>query len=50
MADTGVNVCWFCRNGRHKECMRKIPVTRTVSGSHDCSFDSGHVACACGCS
>ena len=51
MAEASLNseICWFCRNGRHKECMHTIPITRPVPGPHDCSFDSAKIACICGC-
>lgn len=52
MADPAVtdNVCWFCRNDRHGECIHEIPVTQNTDGSDDCSFGSAKTSCMCGCS
>lgn len=41
-------VCWFCRNGRHGDCMGEVPVGDDSEGPHDCSFDNRMVKCACG--
>ena len=52
MAEPGVTggACWFCRRGRHEECMKTVPVTAGTPGSHECSFDSADSPCTCGCS
>lgn len=42
-------ICWFCKKGRHSECMKQIPVDyKTEAGQHDCSFDTGMIECQCG--
>ena len=40
-------ICWFCRKGRHEECMKKIPIDGKSEGPHDCTFDTKLVACKC---
>jgi len=40
-------ICWFCRKGRHDECMKKIPVEVMSEDPHDCTFDTKLVACKC---
>ena len=40
-------VCWFCKKGRHEECMKKIPVDAASEGPHDCTFDTKLVDCQC---
>ena len=40
-------VCWFCKKGRHSECMTKIPVSKKGDGPHDCTFDVAMMACTC---
>ena len=40
-------VCWFCRKGRHCDCMRLIPKDARADGPHDCTFDTNMVPCAC---
>lgn len=43
-------ICWFCKKGRHGDCMAEIPSAAAGSeGPHDCSFDTRMVACGCGC-
>ncbi|MCY4251966.1 MAG: hypothetical protein OXD41_01505 [Thaumarchaeota archaeon] len=41
--------CWFCRHGRHAECMGEVPVTGAQAGPHDCSFGTEMARCACAC-
>lgn len=41
------NVCWFCKKGRHSECMIEIPTTDKSDGPHDCTFGTTMVRCAC---
>jgi hypothetical protein len=40
-------VCWFCKKGRHEECMKKIPIDAASEGPHDCTFDTKLVDCQC---
>ena len=40
-------ICWFCKKGRHDECMKKIPVDAMSEGPHDCTFDTKLVECQC---
>ena len=40
-------ICWFCKKGRHDECMKKIPVDAMSEGPHDCTFDTNLVDCQC---
>ena len=40
-------ICWFCKKGRHDECMKKIPVDAMSEGPHDCAFDTKLVDCQC---
>ena len=28
-------ICWFCKKGRHSECMKKIPIDVKSDGPHD---------------
>ena len=37
-------VCWFCRKGRHEDCMKKIPYN---SKEEDCSFSIVFHECEC---
>jgi hypothetical protein len=41
------NICWFCKKGRHDECMKKIPIDAMSDGPHDCTFDTKLVDCKC---
>ena len=41
-------ICWFCRRGRHGECMGEIPTEARSDGPHDCTFDTQMVPCRCG--
>lgn len=43
----GSHVCWFCKKGRHSECMKMIPVDAASDGPHDCTFDTKMVPCKC---
>ena len=47
MATGQVRICWFCRKGRHGECMRVIPMNSRSSGPHDCTFDTRMIECGC---
>ena len=40
-------ICWFCKKGRHNECMKKIPIDGKSEGPHDCTFDTKLVECKC---
>ncbi|MEM3143814.1 MAG: hypothetical protein QXG67_03240 [Candidatus Nitrosotenuis sp.] len=43
----GEQICWFCRKGRHSECMKEIPIDSKSDGPHDCTFDTKMVPCKC---
>ena len=45
--DSTQEICWFCKKGRHEECMRQIPVDGKSEGPHDCTFDTKLVPCKC---
>jgi len=45
--DSSQQICWFCKKGRHSECMKKIPIDVKSDGPHDCSFNSKLVNCKC---
>ncbi len=40
-------ICWFCRKGRHEDCMKEIPVESNSDGPHDCTFDTKMIPCNC---
>ena len=40
-------VCWFCRKGRHEDCMKEIPIDGRSDGPHDCTFDTKMIPCKC---
>lgn len=40
-------ICWFCKKGRHEECMKEIPVDGRSDGPHDCTFDTKMIQCKC---
>jgi len=40
-------ICWFCKKGRHEDCMKEIPTDEKSDGPHDCAFDTKLVACIC---
>ncbi len=40
-------ICWFCRKGRHSDCMKEIPVDGKSEGPHDCTFDTKLIPCQC---
>ncbi len=40
-------ICWFCKKGRHGDCMGGIPVDGRSDGPHDCTFDTKVVRCGC---
>ena len=48
----GGECCWFCKKGRHSECMVEMPTEGRVhdrdGGPHDCAFDTVMRRCACG--
>ncbi|NDB46608.1 MAG: hypothetical protein EB163_04875 [Nitrososphaeria archaeon] len=44
---TGDKICWFCKKGRHSECMKEIPTDAMSDGPHDCTFDTKMVPCQC---
>lgn len=45
--DSIQQICWFCKKGRHSECMKEIPVTHKSDGPSDCTFDTKLVPCKC---
>ena len=45
--DSMQEMCWFCKKGRHKECMKEIPVNNKSDGPHDCTFDTKLIPCKC---
>ena len=40
-------ICWFCRKGRHEDCMKEIPTDGRSDGPHDCTFDTKMIPCKC---
>lgn len=40
-------ICWFCKKGRHAECMKEIPMDARSEGPHDCTFDTKMIRCQC---
>ncbi|WP_162858667.1 hypothetical protein [Candidatus Nitrosotenuis aquarius] len=40
-------ICWFCKKGRHSECMKEMAVDARSEGPHDCTFDTKMVPCQC---
>ena len=40
-------ICWFCKKGRHGECMQEIMVGSRTDGPHDCTFDAKAIPCRC---
>jgi hypothetical protein len=47
ITDTMDEICWFCKKGRHVDCMKKIPIDSKSYGSHDCTFDTKLISCKC---
>lgn len=45
--DSRQEICWFCKKGRHEECMKEIPINAKSDGPHECTFDTKFVACKC---
>jgi hypothetical protein len=45
--DSMQEICWFCKKGRHSECMKSIPVDAKSQGPHDCTFDTKIIECKC---
>ena len=45
--DSRQEICWFCKKGRHEECMKEIPTDEKSDGPHDCTFDTKLVMCKC---
>jgi len=45
--DSEQGMCWFCKKGRHSECMKQIPINMKTDGPHDCSFNTEMVPCTC---
>jgi len=40
-------ICWFCKKGRHSECMKNIPVDIKSKDPPDCSFNTKMITCKC---
>jgi len=40
-------ICWFCRKGRHDDCIKEIPMDGKSDGPHDCTFDTKMIPCKC---
>ena len=47
--DDSDGICWFCKKGRHAECMVEIPTAGGSGdgGPHDCTFDTIMTKCRC---
>ncbi len=45
--DDTQEICWFCRKGRHEDCMKEIPTHGKSDGPDDCTFDTKLVPCKC---
>jgi hypothetical protein len=45
--ESNQEICWFCKKGRHQECMMQTPLDGTSEGPHDCTFDTKLVPCKC---
>jgi len=41
------DICWFCKKGRHDDCMKGIPVDDRSDGFPDCTFDTKIIQCNC---
>ncbi len=48
VSDEISEICWFCKKGRHEECMKEMPVNAKSEGPHECTFDTKFIACKCG--
>ena len=38
VSDKISEICWFCKKGRHDECMKEMPVNSKSEGPHECRF------------
>ena len=47
VSDEISDICWFCKKGRHEECMKEIPINAKSEGPHECTFDTKFVVCKC---
>ena len=47
VSDEISEICWFCKKGRHKECMKEMPVNAKSEGPHECTFDTKLISCKC---
>ena len=45
--DSEQGMCWFCKKGRHSECMKQIPINMKTDGPDDCSFNTEMIPCQC---
>jgi len=47
VSDEISEICWFCKKGRHEECMKEMPVNAKSEGPHECTFDTKFISCKC---
>ena len=47
VSDEISEICWFCKKGRHEECMKEMPVNAKSEGPHECTFDTKLISCKC---
>jgi len=47
VSDEISDICWFCKKGRHEECMKEMPVNAKSEGPHECTFDTKLISCKC---
>ena len=47
VSDEISKICWFCKKGRHEECMKEMPVNAKSEGPHECTFDTKLISCKC---
>jgi len=45
--ESGQDICWFCKNCRHSESMKQIPMNVKTDGPDDCSFNTEMDPCTC---
>ena len=45
--DSEHGMCWFCKKGRHSECMNEMPFNAKTEGPDDCTFNTKMVPCKC---
>jgi len=47
VSDEISEICWFCKKGRHEDCMKEMPVNAKSEGPHECTFDTKLILCKC---